>query len=491
MQMRFSIFVFFLFFFSCVYSQNEDAFCRTFSNEGFDGSPSNRSVFQYCGVGAFNPQFIQDNCYEVWIRVNVHFLVSSTTGRTVAKPGQPTYLPSEAYQVAQNLLSSANGFNENIGDNAPWNQAYYGVPVTAPQCVPFRYLLNRVVFHPEGTSDNTIRFDPVYEDGMNLVVKNTPSDGYAFVNSDFAAVGNFSPQNVVHELGHNFNLEHTHDVDDLHDGCTDTWFRPKESWDANEDGDPEYVNNNRCWNDSPQGKISPNVGPNDPTFDYCVVDSVNVLSQHPCCFDYNQNNNVMTHSGYATQASLASLTPCQVGRALTNIGDTKCDLIEDVNPICRPTSAFIGVTPSVDFTIDCSFVFRMKATVHETDHRIYIEILDNGVYSMFYDSDWISGGADVFRVAVATDLNDKFADLILLADKSYRITLETQNTCDTDSYTYEFSTRAGCDMDIVGPVSIGDVEVYPNPFWDGTRLIYSLSESKDVQIFTSGISNDE
>lgn len=446
------------------------------------------------------------------MKVNVHFFVNEATGGThfqIGRVGSEEEL-SVAYRVADNILTFANNYSTAIGNNVPWNQAYWGATVTSTQCAPVRYVLEEVFIHYEGTgpgevTKNDIRTDSRYEEGLNLIVDDATVNGFVYaIGGRTAVIGNYDAQNSVHEFGHLFNLQHTFRGSAINnDGCLDTWWRPRVSWDADADGVREYptllATDNRCWNDTPQGTISS--GPNGIIFDYCDTSEPLINTEHPCCSPFTRDNNVMTHSGYNQSSTNAAFTPCQIERALTDIVNQKCDIISAVNPICPPVNAHLGLTPTTDTNYDCNFCFYLEGTYNEDDYRIFVEEknLINGNYSTYYDTGWKTGRASQFCVRVIRNfIGNKFSGgKLTLNSREYRISIEARNTCSNDVYSYEFSSINACDPGNGGGGSTSSfssnsfrARAYPNPFQESTTLTYDLLEAGNVNVWSASMGID-
>jgi hypothetical protein len=106
-----------------------------------DADPDNPNYDFYCPS-----QYIIESCGLIYISVNVHFFVTDDCqGTTAASRAQDRKEQEDTYLEAEKLINRANRYNEGISDNLQWNQAVHGATVTtAPQCVPFRYVLEAV-----------------------------------------------------------------------------------------------------------------------------------------------------------------------------------------------------------------------------------------------------------------------------------------------------------------------------------------------------------
>jgi hypothetical protein len=486
-MLRANYLMLFFLFAGMLTGQQASNLCRIY--EAMPDRAANRAA---CSVTDYSVEEILDGCYKVYVRVNVHFFLNAA-GLTDAARSSDRYSPREALYRAENLLAKVNGYSSGATNNAPWNQERWGAVVTDPQCLPIRYLLNEVIIHPQivsvNTAFNTLGNDPHYAGAMNLFVLNYPgsSNGAARLGGRVLTVENFGALNTVHEFGHAFTLLHPHDVSDEYDGCPDTWYRAPEAYDANEDGIAEYYGNT-CWGLGPEGPLSPNTGIDDPQYEYCEVDSINVFSRHPCCNADYLDNNAMTYGNAATNISTAVMTPCQVKKMLTNLIEEKCDLLEVVRPDCAPTSAFATLLPSVDTSKDCRYCFRLEASTKESEYRIKITTA-NGMQT--FDSDWRNGPADSFCIVVENGPQQLEDDLILNAGTNYRFSLETRNACDSDTYDYDFTTPslvvcpavAEPDTSPVNLPHLTDLTLFPNPTEGSCTLRYSLDRPLEVRVF--------
>jgi hypothetical protein len=126
----------------------------------FHGSLSAQIEYTTCGVSEMpEPDNSPDpfacdfsfydlgSCGLIYISVNFHFFVEDDcSGNVGAGPGL-SLTQEDAFQEAQNILRRANNYNEQIGQNSQWNQAFWNAPVTTPQCVPIRYITNEIFIH--------------------------------------------------------------------------------------------------------------------------------------------------------------------------------------------------------------------------------------------------------------------------------------------------------------------------------------------------------
>jgi hypothetical protein len=371
--------------------------------------------------------------------------------------------------------------------------------------VPIRYVLNEVVIHcnsalrslPIGGSAGIINQDieTPYPGALNVIIAQIPStfagqpDGYATYSGRYSVLRNITADNFVHEIGHNFSLIHPHEgPNTLSDGCEDTYWYAPVDWDGNGDGTIDEANINVCWDNTP----------NPPNFsgDPCEQSqNTNLVNPHPCCSWWYQHLNVMAHGSYKTIPTIGFFTPCQMDRALTSLSGPKCDVIADINPGCPVPSAIIGNDPTRDIEADCYFGLNFRASMTDDDFRVLVEMKDaNGNYvpynvnpSFIADhTNWTTGPADGFTVVGGYLDVQQLAHTLLLQNREYRIILEVRNLCgDISSDAIEFTSGSACNR----PrriVKEDEVDVYPNPFWDGTTLTYQTLESADIQIFTSG-----
>ncbi len=450
---------------------------------------------------------IQDRCLETYINVNLHFFLDDNCEGAIAfADNTVSHLASDVYQLADDFVAACNAFNERASTNTPWHQDRWGAPITSAQCIPLRFVLNGVYFHCESAAQlispggfisgySSIYDNPTYAAGFNMFLFdiNATSNGFVpFYGARWGAIETFSRGSFIHEVGHGLELRHTHDGNNtLFDNCLDTWWRPREAYDANGDGLNEYFNN-RCWDNTTatRGRLA-GTPLGAPTYDFCDTDLAVVNTQHPCCDWLRQNNNLMTHSSWTINPDYASLPPCQMEILLTDLTETKCDLIEAINPSCPPPSAFVGLLPTVNTDEDCAFCFHTEASMHDANHRITIQLQTATGYVNFHSTNWEVGAAEKFCIAVSTTAHDKFAKALLLPDEGYRFILETRNQCgDIASYSLDFSTPAeGCDIDVpTSPVILeSEIAVFPNPVWGGATLSYRSLEEADIKIYKSSI----
>lgn len=458
----------------------------------------NRSVHEFCDLTA---DFLINNCQEIFVNVNVHYFVDDACeGKTGARRVSDRLEQPDVYQRADDYIRTTNEYLAEISENNQWNQlAQFNAIPTDTQCVLLRLVLDEVHIHCEtdnltfrnGSDDFSYMSDPIYDSGINIFIANVAGgsvNGFATFGGTWTVVEDFSAQLNSHEIGHCLELRHTSDKTSSgisYDNCVDT---PEFFWEYDQDGDGNFEScGSQCFDDD-NFDSSGN--------DLCVADGNIVINTHPCCEDNLQDNNVMSYALAAIDLQRAAFTPCQMEIMIDDLLDTKCDLIEDINPACPPPSAFIGELPVVDYATDCNYTFYFQASTNESSHRItYQAQQPNGNFAIVSQSAWDTGTATQVRVAIGTNLNDKFAERVLLSNTTYQIVLETADNCgNVDQHVVEFTT-GDCDLredDGGGLIVITDedMDVYPNPTVGGVRLSYTTQKPANIEIYISSISND-
>lgn len=446
-----------------------------------------------------------DSCTKTYLKVNWHWIVESD-GLTQARPENPRYTPFEAVRQSEWKTDEFNSFSSNTANNDPWNQAFHGATVTTAQCLPMRYLVNKVIFWKPGLHPIDIRNNSDFDDALNIVIFNTGGiDGFAYVNRNVAAIGEQSHQNYLHEFGHCYGLLHPHDGSSTNnDGCPDTWWRCKQRWDVGDGSDYEYgddiVDGNKCWNDNPtsaDGSVdycgpNPNSLLEQPGIDGCTAQTT-TGALHPCCDWNNQDNNLMSHTSWKTLPSNVAITPCQVENFLTNISDEKCDMVIDVDlDNCSPTSAVIAVLPNVDFANDCHLFFEFAASMKESEYRVVVKDVTSGTPGItIHDSGYMNGAANRYEAYVTTTLDPSYDyDVYLAPNSDYEMTLYTRKSCSNDEYTYNFSTGNQSCSGGGGTSEFSTTSTYPNPAQtnETVTVFFDLAQAAqvDLQLYRMG-----
>lgn len=458
--------------------------------------PDNSPDPHACDFGTYDI----NNCGLIYIAVNFHFFVNDDcSGNVGAAPGL-NLTQGEAFQEAESILKRANNYNERIGQNMQYNQAFWGAPVTAPQCVPIRYVTNEIFIYcdssrkqnPGGASAPWAN-STSYPGAINTAVadiffSSQPSvTGYTNIGARYVVVENFEGQNFHHEVGHTGTLQHTNAANEF---CDDT---PRIDWEYDFNNDSIFERNsfnNPCFDSAPFVTV------NNVDYDQCNPDGTVVINRSPCCDMENRDNNTMVAGALAAQqSSRAAMTPCQVGTLVTNYFTTKCDMVRAVEPACPPASAFIGVLPSVDFSQDCDFTLYFEASMEDKEYRLTYELLEGNSYSRLFRTDWASGPATNRHYGVGRNRGQNGIDQTLLSNADYRITLETKNNCGEAAEHSIIFTTGDCDIrddDGGGVVFIpeGNLRVFPNPTNQGSTLEYTVNANTEVDIYWAGMGTD-
>ncbi|MBC6994690.1 hypothetical protein QWY85_07835 [Neolewinella lacunae] len=121
----------------------------------------------------------------------------------------------------------------------------------------------------------------------------------------------------------------------------------------------------------------------------------------------------------------------------------------------------------------------------------------NGTFVTYRQTDWLDGPAESDRVAVGTNEHDKFANVVLLSNASYKVIVQTKNLCGDSDHFILFFTTGDCDLrpdnpGPLNPVEEGSIIIYPNPVITGTSLNYTSHVTANIYIYlttTSGNGN--
>jgi len=428
----------------------------------------------YC----FDISWVQENCAPVYIRVNVNFFLDGNCeGELAAAPGLSIDLsPENAFSVAEQLIDDANAFFETmsqnlLGDNDQWHSDVHGAVVTDAQCIPFRYVLDRVTVNCDASAQSTdVSFNDFDSYGVdegvaiNIFVSHIDdsANGFARLAETRMVIENFNPAVLNHEMGHILELYHTH----TGDFCNDTWAYNWE-WDSDCDGMPD-VFYDRCYDHEPEHD-----GQNACT-DFC--------EPHPCCEWSGQNNNLMTHSRWLNDPKTAALTPCQIERMLTDLSDNLCDYVIDVDCGCPPVNAFIGTLPLPDEAEECSACFYMEASDNESLYAF--EIVD-GNGDVVVETGQLPGQVGQYCIRPRYDLwgNASWPNG-MQSGAAYTIKLQAYNECgdmDEDEMTFTLPQICEIEPEHDGPIIIMN-GISPNPFTDDVQVFFDIKEEGMLKV---------
>ncbi len=433
----------------------------------------------------FDVEYIQENCIPIYVNVNVHFFLDDNCEGTLATADyvDENLSAQNAFQLAEDMINDANSFfetmSENInGYNYQWNAEENGVEPTESQCIPIRYVLNGTYIHCDteaqsaGGLSDVDQFEVNQDSEMNIFVSNVndSTNGWGSNSSNQALVENFSPGLLNHELAHALSLGHTFWAND---GCDDTWDIEME-WDIDCDGTADLIFD-RCWDSQPKYNGQ----------DACDTDLF--CESHPCCDWSNQNNNLMTYSGWAGNPNYSALTPCQLTRMLTDLAENMCDYIEDIG-CCPPPKAFIGTVPNLDEEMDCPTCFNLASSFNENAYSIQIT---NHLGNIIRETDLIERQAD--KYCIAPQINkwgQPFWSNGFATGGTYTITLTVHNECgDSDTFDFTFTLPPPCSIIIKEEVPFPNEgitlfinNISPNPARNIIRIEYNSSTSGNLSI---------
>ncbi|NBC06008.1 MAG: hypothetical protein GVY26_02335 [Bacteroidetes bacterium] len=430
----------------------------------------------YC----FDISWVQENCAPVYIRVNVNFFLDDNCeGELAAAPGVSIDLsPENAFSVAEQLIDDANAFFETmsqnlLGDNDQWHSDVHGAVVTDAQCIPFRYVLDRVTVNCDAAAQSTgINFNDFNNYGVdeataiNIFVSDVLGGPNGFIvdyDETRTVVENFNPAVLNHEMGHVLNLRHTF----TEDGCDDTWDYNWE-WDSDCDGVPD-VFYDRCFDNEPVHNDQ------NACTDFC--------EPHPCCEWSAQNNNLMTHSRWLSDPKTAALTPCQIERMLTDLSDNLCDYVIHVDCGCPPVNAFIGTLPLPEDAVECSACFYMEASDNESLYGI--EIVD-GNGNIVVETGQVPGQVGQYCIRPRYDLfgNASWPNG-MQSGVTYTMRLQTYNECgDMDEDEIAFTLPQICEIEPEQPEGPTVIlhGTSPNPFTDDVQVFFDIKEEGMLKV---------
>lgn len=423
----------------------------------------------------FDPASVMENETPIYIRLRIHlFLDDDCEGSLIVGPGENQNLdPGDAWQIAETLVDDANAFFETIEGQENWANLCYNLPEQYTPHFPVRYILSGVNIHCSSYNANLdgkipdLYVDPETEIQVYLgdVTLNGGSpNGYTWLHEYRLAIENLSPQNINHELGHCFGLDHSFEFDD---GCTDTWYNSW-TWDKNGDNIPDDVNK-KCWDATPHDKSDPNNnGIVDGAEDYCD-ELYYPGNPHPCCDWCNQTNNMMAHSAWGANPTYSALTECQANRMLGFISTEKCDYIAQIGGDCPPPGAAVGVLPTVSGTMNCPTCFHLEASDNETSYRI---TLMNNTGNIILQTSQLPGQAGKYCLKPKTVNGNTTWPYGLQAGTTYKFKLEVFNDCSsTDEEIISFVLPSPCSGSSSSGPGLSGIGLAPNPLTGGTVTV--------------------
>ena len=430
------------------------------------------SVFgqNVCGAGISNPNFQQangfDDCFDIdeiferctpiYLNVVVHmFLDDDCNGPLGMEPGaHPNPTKELAYVLAQKLINNANSFYKKMNQNSnelnhQWGQLTHGAIKTDHQFVPIQYVLCDVLIHcDQDAKENTNvgnypqKFGPYYNATSDVIDiflhNNLTADGGGFGPLLACATTETMGAGLLnHEIGHYLDLDHTFSPFEI---CPDTWRKTFE-WDYNDDGViDEFISDQFCWN---QNQIDP-----DPitgvNVNSCDTENTNFDVSHPCCEWINQNNNVMTYSGYANYSGYAALTPCQVEIMVNTIDDNLCDVVNCID-CCPPAKSIVGILPNGTNELDCPTCFHLYASANDVRHNI---IIKNVLGTILYSSGWKENPGAKFCLEPIKNISGVYEWPFNLEEgNTYIFELEVMNKCEeSDVSDFQFILPTPCSV---------------------------------------------
>ena len=438
----------------------------------------------------FDIDSVQTNCIPVYISVNVHFFLNDDcTGMLATASGEVIDLsPENAFNVAEQLVNSANEYfkimsDNTLGLNYQWNAAENNVPVTEAQCIPFRYVLKGTRIHCKSSKQNIGTYyshisDFILNNGseINVFISNIDgsANGFSSVNSNYIATelvtGNWGAHVFNHEIAHALNLYHSFDK---YDGCDDTWWHYWE-WDSDCNGTFDKWGYN-CWN-------TINV---IDTLDLCNITNIcagGVI--HPCCSDSLKNNNLMSYSTWANQSQYTALTPCQINRMLTNLATFKCDFIQVGG--CPPPSAFVGIVPKPVNSNNCNACFYLNSSYNESSYEMDILRPDG---SKIVSTGQLSGQAGKYCINPKYDKwGNPYWPNGFVSGITYTIKLKVYNVCnESDETIYTFTLPPLCPPIIYEPndtlKELIIVSITPNPTTSYVTVKYTTNTIGQMKVY--------
>lgn len=430
-----------------------------------DVMPSGYSEPDYVPEAAcFDPEDVFDQCQQVWVRVNIHFFLNDDCeGNLAMGPCDSCNLaPENAAALAEDLIQRANMFATNMSDNHPFPNelTYTGTtqPYTPP-CFPVRFLLKGVHIHCNtdlqqisGGNLKHLWVNPESEINIMITdIANSPfgnPTGYASYYGDYIvseATDWAGPSVLLHEMAHIAGVRHPWD-ESGNTNLSDTW-NPNWAWDHDCNPATFPVVDEACWN-------------NEPTFNGESACNGSFCTDHPCCDWSMQTTNIMAYSGWAANATYATISPGQVGVMLHNLSTILCDKIEHIGNDCPPPSAVVTTIPEKSDDV-CKICFDFSASMNESAYQLSFYDVSFPDNVPVQTTGWMNGEAGKYCIHLKT-LKSGSEQLSggLVSGKTYRATLSLRNDCgaeDEVSVSFSIPESGNCLEQVIS------ADVSPNP----------------------------
>lgn len=457
----------------------------------------------------FNVGLVQQTCAKVWVRINVHFFLDDNCEGTLDPLGIEQIPIEDAYQVAEQYVSSANGQMDNL------YQQWVQIPrwninqVKPAQCSPIRYALSGVYIHCNTSARNTSGSNVLYFRNNFGVNVNTEFNAFLVEwvggstgQADALGGRAFTAENLTrsvfnHEMGHVLGLRHTFDEPFI-EGIDDT---PNVRYriDFNCDGDTndnwssagglnETTWRRGIWCHPGDCGVVSGVMPIDYNGDG-IIDYPNpcdpaliasgCLPEPGCSWDYHSNN-LMHYGGYLE--CCGAFTEGQITRMLEYLSTPQgCEYKEVItDDICVPPMSNIHILPTEFTDGDCAFCFQIQASVHDEHYKLDF-LRPNG--TLQYTTDWQDGPAQEFCISNTL----KYPNLYkygFVPGTQYTAVLTVENDCGEEAvesinFTLPSLPQNGCSQLPDGDIEIKNV--YPNPFVHSVNIEYKTDRSGSLE----------
>lgn len=403
---------------------------------------------QHC----FSVDYVVNEDAPVYFGINLHFFLDGDCDRSsvsirseeLEKRGLTKMTTTQAVAFAEQYIDETNAAAERMSSNDQWNSVAQGTPQSNTQRVPFRLVLTGVYFHCDASlyegwhwTQTPTKYDRTGNLNYHIGKLRNADGSAAGFGSKSGSLGLLNGPVLLHELMHNFNMNHVF----YGDQCDDVWGDFDITWGHDGDGEPLVPANERfvrrCWDSSPSGYLLSEK--KERKRDYCDL-SYGFAEEHPCCKWENQNNNLMTSSVWASNVNYSAITVCQAETAMQFAAINHCELVLGVDG-CAPAAAVIAAHYDEQ---DCNYAVDMRASDGDIRHRLTVF---TGDQELVHDGIEVDGAADRFRIPVVTDRKRRrtYYAAPYVAGRSYRARLEVWNHCgERDEMNVDFVLPPPC-----------------------------------------------
>lgn len=402
-----------------------------------------------------------------YIAVNYHFIQDENGGHNFSET-EDGYGNSgiNGYEWAAMMIGQTNDqLSKNLQMWRPSGNSTQVLPI------PFRFVLKDVFFHQdaqywESSMTNIYSIHSLYKENDSDRL-NT----YDFLSTDYSGIATYTGGysgvdgwviygqyplyplyqggNLAHEYGHNLNLRHTWNLDDL---CDDT---PK--------GVLYNGENVQCYGHCDNGCSS------------LPPPSGSCAETEPWCCDWaNVSNNMMDYNGYLPHA----VTPCQIDRTEAALLSTQNDRIDE----CMDCPSPIPYFKALEWCSYCDYDHRYKysnqicpgqlildgrSTADESKYQVEIcefNIATQQCVNTPVASSWIDGDVQFINLGDLFPFYFKPSAL----GKTHKIILRADNECGPVGQFSKLVYVTNSPCDVIGvPTEPVDIAANPNPFTGG------------------------